>query len=227
MVAVSGSLWEDSAVRSAARVLLLHVGHLHWAVSALPTMRLCSPILSLFLTLTLILIPTADAAASSTVGPRLSKSHQHRKMSDVTVLGICTDNLVTVLQPAPSVQCISCGPASPITTTTAATYTTGTTNIYTLGPLCGPAIGYISLAAATTGTTTATIHVSAPPAWASTTFVPANQPATTIALPFQIIGTGDNVSVVIRDDVLTGGPYSATVVVSSSSPGCCTSSSCC
>lgn len=141
------------------------------------------------------------------------------------MLGICTDNLVTVLQPAPSVQCISCCPPAVVATATTATYTTGTTNTYTLGPICGPATGYISLAAATTGATTATIQLTAQPAWASTLFVPANQPATTIALPFQVIGTGSNVSVVVRDDLLTGGPYSATVVVASTSSACC--SSCC
>jgi hypothetical protein len=150
-------------------------------------------------------------------------------MSDVTILGLCTDNLVTVLQPAPSVQCISCGCGpTALTTGTTGIYTAGTTNTYTLAPLCGPVAGYISIANAATGATTATLQLSVvPAAWASTLFVPANQPATTIAMPFYTLATGNSISVVVSDSNLSTGPYAVSVVASSISPSSACSSSCC
>lgn len=137
-------------------------------------------------------------------------------MSDVTILGLCTDNLITVLQPAPSVQCLlSC---EPTITTTAGTYTANTINVYPLGAYSGLITGYISISAVTTGVTAATLQLSAP-VWASTLFIPANQPATTIACPFSMIGDGSTISITVSDTGITAGSYSVFIMVSSS--GCC------
>ena len=72
-------------------------------------------------------------------------------MSQVTVLGLCSDNLVTILQPSSTINCISCGNGTYLDVSS----NSGTVATHLEIPIAGSA--FVSGSVAITGQTTVTI----------------------------------------------------------------------
>lgn len=133
-------------------------------------------------------------------------------MTDATVLGLCSDNVVSILHVAPSTGCLPC--ASPPSINKSGTYTANATNIYMLGPIAGLVTGYISISGVSTNATPVTIQLTSSSSWASTLFVPAGVSSTIINLPFHIVGNGEAISISVSDNGLVSGSFADSLVYS-------------
>jgi hypothetical protein len=113
-------------------------------------------------------------------------------MSEITPLGLCTDNLVTIIQPSSTVECMfgsgnGCCGSTPTQTTfdiSGSTFSSPQSITLSLNS-SGPAIVTGAVRLVITGATSNLFVQLAVANWYSSTFVPSGTSAT-ISLPFSV-----------------------------------------
>jgi hypothetical protein len=133
-------------------------------------------------------------------------------MSEVTVLGLCSDNLVSIIQPSSTVECAfgtgnGCCGLEPTQTTMGITGAGFTSTAAITLPLntTTPAIVSGSVQLTVTATSpAATLQTSIPSSsWYSTVFVPSGTAGITVSVPFSITTISNTINLALS--VQSGG----------------------